>query len=380
MMLPMRELARRVLQASKRKLVQQLGFISDQKFYLDSAMVQPRTDVDRIAVHSEAVEIEFLLPVDGAKVRNYYRPRFVYGLNGVTVDPIPNLVYDSDGQFIAESSSWLALRQFYSWPVPKIRVPSYKLRGEFIFHPSNGYYHWLIEDLPVFLKSLAVAPRAKVLLSRNAASYVREVTHLIDNEIVILNSPVCVERLIMTGKTAGVGSPSAGLTPHPADVEILRAFFAQYIDSAPRYRKLYLSRLGQKRSPTNESALVQAMVEQGFERFDGTGMSLVAQIALFSSARQLIGMHGAALSNIVWAPEGVDVCEIFSSEYLPSCYSALTAMRSGRYTPVSYSPGPENRVDDASMSRIIGIAGRASNVEISDPPPPFEVGANVRRS
>lgn len=366
-------LARRALQAGKRKLIYQLGFISDQKFYLDSAMVRPRTDVERITVYSDAVDIEFVLPVDGTKVRNSYRPRFVYGLNGATVDPIPNVVYDSEGQFVAESSSWLALRQFYSWPVPKIRVPARRLRGEFIFLPSNGYYHWLIEDLPVFLKSLAVAPRAKVLLSRDAPSYVREVTRLIDNETVVLDSPVCVERLIMTGKTAGIGSPSAGLTPHPADVEILRTFFARYIDSAPCYRKLYLSRLGQRRSPTNESFLVLQMKEQGFESFDGTGMSLVAQIALFSSAKQMIGMHGAALSNIVWAPDGVDVCEIFSSAYLPSCYSALTAIRSGHYTPVSYSPGPENQVDAASITRIVGIARRAHHGEISRTPH-LEVG------
>lgn len=366
-------LARRALQAGKRKLIHQLGFVSDQKFYLDSAMVQPRTDVDRIAVYSDVVELEFVSPVDGTKARNYYRPRFVYGLNGATVDPIPNLVYDSTGQFIAESSSWLALRQFYSWPAPRIRVPRNKLRGEFIFLPSNGYYHWLIEDLPVFLKSLAVAPRAKVLLSKNAAGYVREVTHLIDNEIVILDSPVCVERLIMTGKTAGIGSPSAGLTPHPADVEILRAFFSQYRDSAPCYRKLYLSRLGQKRSPANESDLVVAMGEQGFGVFYGTGMSLIAQITLFSSAKQLIGMHGAALSNIIWAPEGVDVCEVFSSGYMPSCYSALTAIRSGCYTAVSYSPGPENVVDAASIKRIVGIARRAPSFESSGPKP-YKVG------
>lgn len=356
-------LARRALQAVKRKAIHQLGLVSDQKFYLDSGIVRPRTDVERIALYCDAVDIEFLLPVSGAKVRNSYRPRFVYGLSGATIDPIPNLVYDSNGQFIAESSSWLALRQFYSWPQPKIRVPRHHLCGEFIFFPSNGYYHWLIEDLPVFLKSLAVCPRAKVLLSRDAASYVREVTYMIDNEMVFVDSPVRVERLVMTGKTAGIGSPLVGLTPHPADVAMLREFFARYGKAGQHNRRLYLSRLGQKRSPANEVDLIVEMEKEGFERFDGTGMSLVAQIALFSSARQLIGLHGAALSNIVWAPERVDVCEIFSSGYMPSCYSTLTAIRSGHYTPVSYSPGRENVIDAATMERLVGIARRNVTTE-----------------
>src|ERR1700687_1647079 len=309
-------------------------------------------------LHCDSVDLEFLLPVDGSKARNSYRPRFVYGLTDVTIDPIPSLVYDSNGQFIAESSSWLALRQFYDWPQPKIRVPTSKLRGEFIFLPSNGYYHWLIEDLPVFLKSMAVAPRAQVILSRNAASYVREVTGLIENDIILVSSPVRVERLVMTAKTAGMGSPLTGLTPHPVDVAILREFFSKYHQPRSRDRKLYLSRVGQKRSPANECDLQFDTEKQGFVRFDGTGVSLLSQIALFSSARQLIGLHGAAFANIVWAPEGVDVCEIFSSGYMPSCYSALTAIRAGRYTPVSYTAGAENMIDAVTREQVAVIARR----------------------
>lgn len=351
-------LVRRMRQAAKRKILNRLGMVSDQKFYLDSAMVSPRTDVERIMLYCDAVDIEFLLPVDGSKARNSYRPRFVYGLTDATIDPVPNLVYDSTGQFVAESSSWLPLRQFYSWPQPKMRVPTSKLRGEFIFLPSNSYYHWLIEDLPVFLKSLAVSPRAQVILSRNAASYVREVAGLVDNDIVLVGSPVRVERLVMTAKTAGMGSPLAGLTPHPADVAVVREFFAKYREPHSCERKLYLSRVGRERSPTNERDLQLDLEKLGFVSFDGTGVSLLSQIALFSSVGQLIGMHGAAFANIVWASEGVEVCEIFSSGYMVGCYSALAAIRSGRYTPVSYAAGADNMIDTATMERLAAIASR----------------------
>jgi capsular polysaccharide biosynthesis protein len=337
-------------------MLQHLGMVSDQKFYLDSAMVSPRTDVDRIMLYCDAVDIEFLLPVDGSTVRNSYRPRFVYGLTDAMVDPISNLVYDSRGQFVAESSSWLPLRQFYSWPQPSMRLPASKLRGEFVFLPSNGYYHWLIEDLPVFLKSLSVSPKARVILSEDGAPYVREVAELIDNEIITVRSPVHLERLVMTGKTGGMGNPFAGLTPHPADVEILREFFTKYLQPRSNGLKLYLSRVGQKRSPANERDLQFDLEKQGFVTFQGTGMSLLSQIELFSSARQLIGLHGAAFANIVWAAEGVDVCEILSSAYMPSCYSALTSIRSGRYTPVSYNDGAENLLDAAALDRLDAIA------------------------
>src|SRR5215469_8048975 len=136
-------LARRVIQAAKRRIAYKLGFISDQKFYLDSGIIRPRTDVERIMLYSDAVDIEFVLPVDGSKAHNSYRPRFVYGLSNATIDPLSGLVYDVMGQFVAESSSWLALRQLYSWPQPNIGVPHSKMDGEFIFLANNGYYHWL---------------------------------------------------------------------------------------------------------------------------------------------------------------------------------------------------------------------------------------------
>ncbi len=334
-----------------------LGMVSNQKFYLDSAIVQPRQDVERITLHSDAVDIEFVLPVDGSRARNSYRPRFVYGLRDATIDPIPGLIYDSNGQYIAESSSWLQLRQFWDWPKPKIGVPRARLSGEFIFLPSNGYYHWLIEDLPVFLKSLAAAPKAQVVMSKNAAGYVREVAGLIDNEKVFIGSPTRVERLVMTAKTGGMGSPVAGLTPHPADVAILREFFGKHFETGSCDRKLYLSRVGQVRSPANERGLLFRMERQGFSRFEGTSVSLLSQVALFSSASRLIGLHGAAFANIVWTPEGVDVCEIFSSAYMPSCYSALTAIRGGRYIPVSYTANANNNIDAETLERIAEVAG-----------------------
>ena len=344
-----------MLQRAKRRLLSRLGMVSDQKFYLDSAIVKPRKDVERIMLHSDAVNIEFVLPVDGSRAQNLYRPRFVYGLADATIDPISSLVYDSNGQYVAESSSWLQLRQFWDWPQPEIRVPSTKLRGEFILLPSNHYYHWLIEDLPVFLKSLSVAPKARVILSRNAAPYVREMAGLIENEIVLTSSPVRVERLVMTAKTGGMGSPVAGLTPHPADVTILREFFKKFYEPRTCDRKLYLSRVGHGRSPANERDLQSRMEKLGFLCFDGAGMSLGSQVTLFSGASRLTGLHGAAFANIVWAPEGVDVCEIFSSGYMPSCYSALTAMRGGHYTPVSYTAGTENTLEAATIERVVAI-------------------------
>jgi hypothetical protein len=47
-------LARRMHQAAKRKMLCRLGMVSDQKFYLDSGMAKPRTDIERIKLHCDS--------------------------------------------------------------------------------------------------------------------------------------------------------------------------------------------------------------------------------------------------------------------------------------------------------------------------------------
>lgn len=64
-------------------------------------------------------------------------------------------------------------------------------------------------------------------------------------------------------------------------------------------RTLYLSRVGREHRPANERDLQIEIDKQGFVSFDGTCVSLLSQIALFSSVRQLIGVHGAAFADIV---------------------------------------------------------------------------------
>jgi len=342
----------RTWQAGKRKISRRLGFLSDQIFYLDSAMKTPRSDVERLALYSPAVQLDFLSPVDLSPMHNFYQPRHVYGIGDATVDPLSGLVYDHAGVFIAESSSWLPSRQFYSWPKPFLKKHHHVLRGEYIFFPTNGYYHWLIEDLPVFLHSLAKAPGAKVLCSHLPAPYVKEVLASIANEVVFISRPTAVELLVLTAKTGGLGSPVAGLTPHPADIATLRQHFASALSTEPPSEKLYASRIGQSRSPSNEAALEARVREHGYRSFSGAGLTLRQQAAIFSRATRIVGVHGAGLANVIWCQRGVSLLELFAGSYLPSCYSALTSIRGGSYNRLIYCADDDNVVHSSALEKV----------------------------
>ena len=73
-------------------------------------------------------------------------------------------------------------------------------------------------------------------------------------------------------------------------------------------RKLYIPRTN-KRVVQNETELVNLL--DGFEVFDPGRHSFEEQIEAFSEAEAVVGAHGAGLANILFAPEGCRVLELF---------------------------------------------------------------------
>lgn len=329
----------RVEQALKRRLITRLGCVSDQKFHLDSLMVLPRNDVDRIGVYSEATQITVQLPVNGSKLPLYYPPRKIYRLTNAIADPVSGLIYDATGQFIAESSSWLALRQLWSWPKPYIKVPKRRLPGKYVFLPVNGYFHWLLEDVPPVIGAIEAHPDATIIVPANPPRYVTDFLKLVGNPVVYVEEPTAVEFLILVAKIAG-----HGLSPHPTDAALLRRFFAKWMsDEAPK-TKLYLSRIGERRSPANEPDLLRLAADNGYEVFTGNGVDLLTQVSLFSSAKEVLGVHGAAFTNLAFSRQA-RVCELFNASYLPACYSILV-----QYNGLNYHP----LIFDRQKPRLIG--------------------------
>lgn len=336
----------RAVQALKRRLITRLGCVSDQKFHLDSLMVSPRNDVERIGLYSEATQMTIQLPVNRSKLPLFYQPRRIYRLTDAIADPLSGLIYDAAGQFVAESSSWLSLRQLWSWPRPYIKVPKRKLHGNHVFLPVNGYFHWLLEDLAPVIDVIEAHPDATIVVPANPPRYVTDFLKLVSNRVVYVEEPMAVESLILVAKIAGYG-----LSPHPRDFAVLRRFFAKWMsDEAPK-RKLYLSRVGERRSPGNEPDLLRLAVDNGYEVFNGNGVDLLTQVSMFSSAKAILGVHGAAFTNLAFSRQG-RVCELFNASYLPACYSILAQYTGLDYHPLIFDRQKPGLVDDDAFDAV----------------------------
>ena len=108
----------------------------------------------------------------------------------------------------------------------------------------------------------------------------------------------------------------------------------------PSDRRLFVSRGGARlRSLKNEGELKPALTKRDFEWFTPRADDHRSQIDAFRSARIVVTVHGAALTNLLFCRPGTLVVELFPSNHIKSTYCWL-AMRLGlRYRPVIGSVG-----------------------------------------
>lgn len=346
----------RAIMRAKRDLLKSLGIKNDHKFFLDSGMAAQRTDgVYRVGIYSEIVECNYKLPATGEVVKNIHPRRYIYQLDTPTIDPLSGFIYDHKGDLIAESSSWIPSLLFQSWAKPRMKRNKKCIDGQYIFLPNIGYYHWLIEELPVFIAALTRYPYAKILTPKNTSSFAQNFLSSLNQEVIYIDKKTTVKELIMIGKTAGQGNPYLGLTPHPEDIKTLRKYFVKNIKYTENKKvNLYLSREGFRRSPQNEKEIRSLLENNNFISFNAaSGLSFLEQISLFSQANHIIGVHGAALANLVWSSQKCSVLELFSSRYMPSCFSNIASIRELNYDFLIYGEKNESTINPTIIKQWI---------------------------
>lgn len=81
--------------------------------------------------------------------------------------------------------------------------------------------------------------------------------------------------------------------------------------TVPASRKIYLSRQGTRyRTIANQKETEKVLDDLGFEKLETEKLSFQEQMAIFSEAKILIGVHGAGLTNCAFMPQGSVVYEL----------------------------------------------------------------------
>ena len=118
-------------------------------------------------------------------------------------------------------------------------------------------------------------------------------------------------------------------------------------------RKFYISREDAGgRHILNEDALLQLLQLHGYERIVLGTLDFDRQAALFASASAIIGLHGAGLTNIIFAPRSCRVIEILPGSYGTPAFAVLSAARGllhHTYVEEAVAPADRAQTDDITI-------------------------------
>lgn len=179
---------------------------------------------------------------------------------------------------------------------------------------DSNFGHWLIELCPRIIEfqkafpdgTWRVAVPGHPLALRDLRRETLGWLGIPEERIIWLSgTPTTFARL------AFISSNSIHSHTHDADgVLAVRAHALRAIPRAPGRRRLYVARPETaRRLLLNEADITAALRADGFEIVRPEHLSIREQVELFSNAEAIAGISGAALTNILFAPED---CKILS--------------------------------------------------------------------
>lgn len=256
-----------------------------------------------------------------------FRQRFMVSLSKPVVDSQHGFVFDKNLHLLQESSTWPSghLLNARIQKPPKREIVEIPYRINLL--TSNGFYHWLIEDLPTFLSNGNFAGELEVGLYEGAPKYVKSFAAEFYPRYLALPKYFSPLELVLTTKTHDTG------WPHSKDIRILREFFSEKM-SPESTSKIYLSRTRSNRSPIWEIELQNKLESSGWEILYAEDLTFSQQISRISGASILCGVHGAGLANAVWMQNGSTLIELTPKNYR-NCFSNLAQVNNISYRYIS---------------------------------------------
>lgn len=233
---------------------------------------------------------------------------------------------------------------------------------------SDNYYHWLLDSVP----------RWKMLQAANWSNYDFVLLHsrpLRFQDEVMDRLGVPVEKRLRCSKNFVHQFERLVVPVMPFPMEEVPAWVSAYLRSlfperASGPEKIYLRRGAGRRRLANEPELEAALSGMGFVSVEPERLTVAEQAKLLSSARAVVAPHGAALTNLVFAPPGTLLVELFHPEHKNRCYINLAAAcgqhyasLDGQITDRSGGRQLEYTVDVTAVLRRISVFFAAGEVE-----------------
>lgn len=208
-------------------------------------------------------------------------------------------------------------------------IPRFYPENVAVLHASYGFnYFHLMFDIAARLDLLR---RSNIPIQR----YVTNHSLPIQDEILSLLGIPREQRiegasnLILQAKELVIPSytgSSLGLVPKWA-CDFLREelLLKRNVEKLAGYERIYISRvMASHRKVVNEKEIMNVLAPLGFKHIILENESIVRKIQIFHSANVVIAPHGAGLTNLLFCNPGTKVIELFSPNWMVSCFKMIS--------------------------------------------------------
>ncbi len=188
------------------------------------------------------------------------------------------------------------------------------------WNDGRNYLHWLRDGLTRLDFWEKLPEITKILIPASPSNFIIETIRLLNLEDQVLPAPAeCIrpERFYFCPPTAMTG------VWNPVGYQWLREKFSPHFAESGSGSPVFLTRRGASRLPDNLAEIEAQFTSQGYRIIDCGSLSVLEQIRALSGAKAIAGLHGAAMTNLLWARPGTPVLEIFQPAYLNACYEQI---------------------------------------------------------
>ena len=245
----------------------------------------------------------------------------------------------------------------------RLRLPRYRRGTALLLGVANAdnYYHWMLDSLPRWhlLQTAGLPAYDYVLLPARPVPFQEETLDRLQ---------VPAARRLRCSKNAVHQFERLFVPSMPFPAEEVASWACSWIRSlfpekATGPEKLYLSRGAGRRRLANEAELEQALAARGFAIVQIGGMTVTEQARLLGNARCVVAPHGAALANLMFAPRGAQLLELFHPEHKNRCYVNLAAACGHDYASLDgetvHEPGEKNLVYRVQVDEVVRMVSEA---------------------
>lgn len=187
---------------------------------------------------------------------------------------------------------------------------------------GSNYFHWMCHVLPriKLLKEYGIDWNEinKIILPENRGNFIDETLSILDIPIHKIietdkNTTYTFDSLIIPCK------PNRHIHLAPWSIDFLRDNFLR--EKQKQEKKFFISRRSNTgRCIENENELSNILSQEGYETIYLEDYSVYQQADIFNSAKEIVAIHGAGLTNLIFCQPNTKLIELFNPSYFLSLY------------------------------------------------------------